>query len=132
MAKRHKGASAKAKFWMMRGAPAHPRLLISAALAAITFAAMPGTMAIITRMLVGWDVGVVLYLGAAFTMMARATVTDISAHADAQDEGAVGLLFLTVAAAVASLGAIFIALATADQKAADYGLRVALAISTVV
>jgi uncharacterized membrane protein len=112
-------------------ARAHPRLLISVLIGAVVIVVLPIGLPIVTRMLIGWDAAVALYLVAAFTMMARATASDIEVHADAQDEGAVTLLFLTLAAAIASLGAIFIELATADQKAPSYGLHVALAIGTV-
>lgn len=133
MAKRHNPvAKRSSRPWPLRVARAHPRLLIAALLGAIVLAAAPASLPVVTRVLIGWDAGVLLYLGAAFAMMARATVTDIGSHSAAQDEGAVALLALTVAAALASLGAIFVELATADPKAAGYGWHVALAIATVV
>ena len=133
MAKRHKPASKVwSSPWMLRVARAHPRLLISAAIGIVVGFVLPTSLQIITKMLIGWDAGVAIYLVVAFTMMARASAADISRHAARQDEGALTLLFLTVAAAVASLGAIFIELATADQKAPGYGAHVALAITTVV
>jgi len=131
MARRAKPA-AKPWPWAVRVARAHLRLALSALLGAIVVAALPASLHIMTRTLIAWDAGVIFYLAAALVMMARATVDDIARHADAQDEGAFGLLLLTIAAAVASLGAIFIELATLDQKAAGYGLQVALAIATVV
>ena len=62
-------------------------------------------------------------------MMARAPVAEIRKHADAQDEGAFALMVLTVAAAMASMGAIFAELAReGDMEPLSY----ALAIATVV
>jgi uncharacterized membrane protein len=113
-------------------ARAHVRLLVSALVGLIVFVALPTSLHDVTRMLIGWDTGVLIYLVAAFAMMARATAEDISDHSEAQDEGAATLLILTVAAAVASLGAIFVELATSDPKESFYGLHVALAIGTVV
>ena len=132
MAKRQAASKRWLDIWIFRVARAHARLLISALLGAVVLIALPASLHVVTRMLIGWDAGVILYLAAAFAMMARATAADIADHAEAQDEGAAGLMLLTVAAAVASLGAIFIELATADQKASDYGWHVALAIGTVV
>jgi uncharacterized membrane protein len=53
-------------------------------------------------------------------------------NASIQDEGAFGILVLAVAAAIASLGAIFAELAALDRESANYGLYIALAIVTVV
>src|SRR5262245_23834056 len=117
--------------WILRVGRAHLRLLISVAVGVVAFAALPTSLTSVTRMLIGWDVGVVLYLVAAFAMMARATVADIAVHAAAQDEGALALLLLSIAAAATSLGAIFVILAL-DKKALDYGFQTALAIGTVV
>ena len=65
-----------------------------------------------TRQLVGWDLGVTLYLLLAFHMMANSDVHDIRRRAATQDEGQLAILVLTVAAALASLAAIFSELAT--------------------
>ena len=53
-------------------------------------------------------------------------------NAAAQDEGAFAILILTVAAAIASLGAIFAELAAIERTDPHYGLYIALAIGTVV
>jgi uncharacterized membrane protein len=65
-----------------------------------------------TRLLVGWDLGVTLYLGLAFHMMTTAGVDEIRRHAALQDEGRLTILILTVAAALASLAAILAELAS--------------------
>jgi uncharacterized membrane protein len=84
-------------------------------------------------MLIGWDVGVLIYLvWAAIIMASCSTVASIKRNASIQDEGAFGILILAVAAAVASLGAIFAELAVLDAKSVSYGVYVALAITTVV
>ena len=59
-------------------------------------------------MLLGWDVGVTIYLIAAtVAMMCARRPRRIRRNAAAQDEGAFRLLILSVFAAMASLGAIF-------------------------
>jgi uncharacterized membrane protein len=83
-------------------------------------------------MLIGWDVGVLIYLVAVAAMMSGSSVAAIRRNAASQDEGAFALLILTVAAAMASLGAIFAELAVIDRANPNYGVYVALAIITVV
>ena len=60
----------------------------------------------VTRMLVGWDVTVVLYLGLVTHVMLVCDVDRIRERAAREDEGQLTILVLTVAAALASLGAI--------------------------
>jgi uncharacterized membrane protein len=59
-----------------------------------------------TRALIGWDIGVALYLILAGHVMATADIDDIRQHAEEQDEGQSAILLLSVAAALASLVAI--------------------------
>lgn len=114
-----------------------PRLFISAAVAVLMSAALfgvydKGTAA--TNLLIGWDVGLALYLVLSFEMMARADLSHIRSRAAMQDEGALALLLLPVAAAVASLVAIFFELAVAKNaqlKGFAYGLHVSLALVTI-
>jgi uncharacterized membrane protein len=87
----------------------------------------------ITRMLIGWDVGVLIYLVAAAVVMTRcSSVSEMQNNAAAQDEGGFAILILSIAAAVASLGAIFAELSTIERTSPRYGLYIALAIGTVV
>lgn len=90
------------------------RLFASGALGAVVTAAL----AVLTdwrpatRLLVGWDIAIALYLGLAFSVMARADVHRIRRNAALQDEGQFAILVLTVAAALASLAAILAQLGT--------------------
>jgi len=65
-----------------------------------------------TRQLVGWDVGVALYLILVLELVAGAQIHDIRRRAAAEDEGRFGILVLTVSAALVSVVAIFVELAT--------------------
>ena len=67
-----------------------------------------------TRWLVGWDIGVLVYLSAALYTMFASDVARIRRRAAEEDEGQLGMLVLTVAAAVASLGAIVAELGMGD------------------
>jgi uncharacterized membrane protein len=120
---------------LIRIARAHVRLWVSAALGLVTFAIV-STFAIVpgrwTSVLIGWDVGVLCYLMLVAIKISHSSITDIKRHAAEQDEGAFGLLVLTVGAAVTSLGAIFAELAGAEPSSAYYGAHVALVIGTVV
>ncbi len=61
----------------------------------------------VTLFLVGWGVGVVLYLGLAFRMIATSTLTHIHRQSLLQDEGGFAILVLTIISAAASVGAVF-------------------------
>jgi uncharacterized membrane protein len=85
----------------------HARLFVSAALGiAVTLAlvALPWRMP--TRLLVGWDIGVALYLVLSYRTAGRASIATIRQRAAINDEGAIALLFLATAAALASLAAV--------------------------
>ena len=71
------------------------------------------------RGLVGWDIGIGLYVILAIEMMARADVHQIRRRAAAQDEGAIVILVLTVATALASLLDIVALLGTSAAGAAQ-------------
>ena len=85
---------------------ARPRLFISAMIGLVVVAVCPWDWRIATRLLVGWDVGVALYLVLALRLMSTADVRHIRLRARLQDEGQFTILALTAAAALASLGAI--------------------------
>src|ERR1051326_8427045 len=108
-----------------------PRLFISAAIGLLVIALLPGEWRMARRVLIGWDVGVLLYLALAYQMMARSDVARIRRRAANQDEGQVVMLALTVAAAVASLGAIVAELA-AHSGSAREPLQITLASGTIV
>jgi uncharacterized membrane protein len=125
---------AKRPAWIVRVGMAHRRLFISAALGIATMLVLHATgIRTVASMLIGWDVGVLIYLGAAAYVMAQcSTVAAIKKNASIQDEGAFAILVLAVAAAIASLGAIFAELAVLNHDDPYYGLYIALAIVTVV
>jgi uncharacterized membrane protein len=106
----------------------HARLFVSAAVGvAVTLAlfALPWRMP--TRILFGWDIGVALYLLLTYRVAARASVTIIRQRAAINDEGALALLVLTTAAALASLAAV-----VAELGHAPGPYQLALGVSTVL
>jgi uncharacterized membrane protein len=99
---------------------ARPRLFASLVVgiaATVALAALTGRRPVM-RGLLGWDIGVGLYVILAFEMMTRADVHKIRRRAASQDEGAIVILMLTVAAALASLLAIVALLGTSGAGAA--------------
>jgi len=87
----------------------------------------------VMRGLVGWDIGIGLYVILAFEMMAWANVHQIGRRAATQDEGAIVILVLTVATAMASLLAIVALLGTSAVGAAQRrSIELILATITIV
>jgi uncharacterized membrane protein len=122
-------------FAPLRVVCARPRLFSSLAvgiMVTIGLAALPDWRAA-PRLLVGWDIGVTVYLTLAFEMMATSRVHRIRERAAKQDEGRIVILVLTVAAAVASLGAILIELGTSGSgPGGREGARLIVATLTIV
>jgi uncharacterized membrane protein len=118
---------------LLRVVRTRPRLFVSAALGlaviAILFAACDWRTP--TKLLVGWNLGIGLYLILAFNLMARSDVHRIRRRAANQDEGSIALLVLIVAAATASMAAIFAELGTTGGAARQPG-QLILATSTIL
>lgn len=117
------------KWW--RQVRARPRLMLSLAAGLVAFALLPPTLAGPGRALLTWDAGAGLYLALAWLMMGRATVEHMRWRARVQDDGAAAVLFLTVAAALASLAAIVMELSGLKSlPPARQGIHVALVAGT--
>ncbi len=86
-----------------------PRLAVATVLGLSALLALPA-LPEPKRALVAWDVGAGLYLVLAWAMMLRGSVSKMRWRARLQDDGALAVLGLTVAAAVASLAAIVLEL----------------------
>ena len=119
--------------YALRVLRARPRLMISIALgiAVVAVCWLDGRLAVTRRFVLGWDTGVALYLVLVYVLMARSSIDQIRFHASSQDEGRLGVLVLTVFAAVASLGVI-IAELVAKEGAKPTGMQLALATITIV
>jgi uncharacterized membrane protein len=84
----------------------HVRLFSAAAAGLALLIALPSTLRLSTRLLVGWDFGATIYLVLAALVINRFDLKRVQVRAAEHDEGGVFILVLTVAAAVASLAAI--------------------------
>ncbi len=97
------------------------------------FAAAPWAARATTRVLIGWDCGVLVFLGLSFLAMRDVEHEHMKRRALDHDEGRHLILLLAVAATVISVAAIGAELATAKgQSFGREGLRVGLAASTIV
>jgi uncharacterized membrane protein len=106
----------------------HARLLLSSGFGAtvtLTLIALPWRLS--TRIIVGWDAGVALYLALVYLVMAHGSIAEIRRRAAINDEGAIALLVLTAAAALASLVAV---LAELGHSPGPY--QIALSIATIL
>src|SRR5262249_41651525 len=112
---------------ILRLIKARPRLFISALIAVALSLLLPGEWRLSTRVLVGWNTGVAIYVIGAFVIMATADVARIRRRASILDEGRIAILVVVVGAAIASLGAIVWQLGSARVPA-----HLALATTTIL
>ncbi len=117
--------------YLLRVLRARRRLILSFLLGLAVLIVLPSTLRFSTRLVLGWDVAVALYLVLVYILMARSRASHIRGHAASEDEGRFGFLILTVVAALASLGAILSELGT-SQGGARTALQLALALVTIV
>jgi uncharacterized membrane protein len=126
-----KSSPARRPPYVLRVLRFHWRLAAAIVLGVAVTALSPSHWGFATRLLVGWDTGVVLYLALVYSLIARASVEHIRAHAAREDEGRFAILLLTVFAALASLGAILAELSTSQGAERTPG-QLALAVITIV
>lgn len=109
-----------------------PRMFICAAVGTAAGVLTPGIAHVVTRSLLGWNVGVWLFLVMIGVMMLRADHDRLRRSAIAQAEGAAAVLTLVIVAAVVSIVAIVIELAAAKGPDAHHALpHVLFALATV-
>jgi len=85
---------------------ARPRLLIAAAVGAVAALAVPGPVGAMQRAVIGWDIGVALYLATMLAMAARATPATMRQRAASEDEARWVFLSLMAGAAWFSMFAL--------------------------
>jgi uncharacterized membrane protein len=95
---------------------ARPRTFFAIALGIVTFFALPSSLRLVTRLLIGWDTFVALYVVLVYGMMWRSTLTTIRRQAALQDDGRFLIPLLTALGAFASLAAIVFELGQANHK----------------
>ena len=110
---------------------ARPKLIMSVLLGVGVAAALPAGWRFTTKSLVGWDLGVAVYLAIVYWTIARSQASHILQHAKNEDEGRGVILVLTVAAALATLAAIVAQLGGAQGKTDTEFWQLLLALTTI-
>jgi uncharacterized membrane protein len=127
--------STLSRFRLLRQIRARPRLAISAIVGALVVFALPHSLAqhLITRLIIGWNVGAIFYIVLASVMMARSTREKMQRRACAQDDGQFAILILVALAAIVSLAAIVAELAIVKEMKGELKFaHIGLAILTIM
>jgi uncharacterized membrane protein len=95
---------------------ARPRTFISILIGIIAFFLLPGSLRLMTRALVGWDIFVAFYLVLVFTMVLRSGVRHVRHNAALQDDGRFLILLVTALGAFASIAAIVFELGASNRS----------------
>src|SRR3979490_2134641 len=95
---------------------ARPRTFISIAIGVVAFFLLPGSLRLVTRLLVGWDVFSTLYLVLVITMVLRSGTTHSRHNAVLQDAGRFLILLMTALGAFASIAAIVFELGASNRS----------------
>ena len=94
-----------------------PRTFISIAIGIVAFFLLPGSLRLATRLLLGWDSFIALYLVLVYIMMARCGLAHIRRNAVQQDDGRFLILLVTALGAFASIAAIVFELGGTQRAA---------------
>jgi uncharacterized membrane protein len=101
---------------------ARPRTFISILIGLVAFALLPGSLRLVTRMLVGWDIFIAIYLALVYIMMTRCGLAHIKRNAVLQDDGRFLILLVTAFGAFASIAAIVFELGATKHSAPELTL----------
>jgi uncharacterized membrane protein len=131
--------------WLMRIVIVRPRLFLSflagllviILLTAIDYSAAGGEIkewpvGFDTNLLMGWDIGLSLYLGWTFQLFAHCTTAHMRREAVLQDEGSLTILFLVIVTAALSMVAIIVSLGSTPGHTTHKPLDLLLLFVTIV
>jgi uncharacterized membrane protein len=113
---------------------ARPRTFISVLIGIIAFFVLPGSLRLVTRLLIAWDIFIAVYLLLVYIMMFRCGLAYIRRNAILQDDGRFLILLVTALGAFASIAAIVFELGASHRSAMDLTLAtltIALSWATV-
>jgi len=85
---------------------ARPRTFIAIAVGIAGFFLLPNSLRLVTRLLLGWDIFVALYLVLVYALVFRSGLAHIRRNAVLQDDGRFLILLVTAVGAFASIAAI--------------------------
>jgi uncharacterized membrane protein len=101
---------------------ARPRTFISVAIGIVAFLLLPGSLRLVTRMLVGWDACIAVYLLLVYIMMYRCGLAHIKRNAVLQDDGRFLILLVIALGAFASIAAIVFELGASHHSVPQLAL----------
>ena len=101
---------------------ARPRTFFSIAAGIVAFFLLPGSLRLVTRLLIGWDIFVALYVLLVYTMMLRSGLSRIRRNAVLQDDGRFLILLVTALGAFASIAAIVFELGASHHSQKELAL----------
>ena len=117
---------------LTRHVRARPHMFVAVAVGLAAALALTGTPSPVTRALLGWNVGVWLYLALIVWLMLHADHARLRRVATAHAEGALTVLAVVTVSAIVSLGATVFELSAAKAESARYALpHLLFALSTV-
>jgi uncharacterized membrane protein len=104
---------------------ARRRTFVSIALGIAAFLLLPGSLRLVTRLLIGWDVFAALYLVLVYTLVVRTGLAHIRRNAILQDDGRFLILLVTALGAFASIAAIIFGLDDQHRSSPELALATA-------
>lgn len=112
---------------------ARPRTFFSILIGVVAFFLLPGSLRLVTRLLIAWDTFVALYLLLVYSMMLRSGLAYIKRKAALQDDGRFLILMVTALGAFASIAAIVLELGASHRAAPQLTLAtVTIALSWAI
>ncbi|MDE2306605.1 MAG: DUF1345 domain-containing protein, partial [Gammaproteobacteria bacterium] len=90
----------------------HPRLLWATATGVLVYLALPSSLPGLSRLLIGWNAAILLFIGLIVHWMAGLSAEQICRRFDEEDESSTAISVIVVTAAMLSLIAIVAMLAT--------------------
>jgi uncharacterized membrane protein len=101
---------------------ARPRTFISIAIGIVAFFLLPGSLRLVTRLLISWDIFVALYLVLVYALVFSSGLAHIRRNAVLQDDGRFLILLVTALGAFASIAAIVLELDTNHRATPELAL----------
>lgn len=101
-----------------------PRTFVAIGIGVVAFFLFPGSLRLVTRLLIGWDIFATLYLALAYLMMLRCNHSHIRRNAILQDDGRFLMLLVAALGAFASIGAIVFELDPSHRAAPQLTLAI--------
>jgi uncharacterized membrane protein len=101
---------------------ARPRTFIAIGIGILAFFLLPGSLRLVTRLLVGWDIFITFYLVLVYVMVLRSGLAHIKRNAILQDDGRFLILLVVALGAFASIAAIIFELDAAHRSTPELAL----------